>query len=85
MPLPMTTTSAVAGRFLVDLWPMRSGEGSVCQKESVDLGVGSEAGCPSLGRSGMVRAMMVAIGLVLLRCLCVKVSLKSCITGRCIS
>jgi hypothetical protein len=58
MPLPMMTTSAVAGRFLVDRWPSSSGEGSVCQNDLVEFGVGSPAGCPSLGRSGIVRAMM---------------------------
>jgi len=58
MPLPMMTTSAVAGRFLVDRWPRSSGEGSVCQNELVEFGTGSPAGCPSLGRSGIVRAMV---------------------------
>jgi hypothetical protein len=44
MPLPMITTSAVEGKFLVDRCPRSSGEGSVCQNESEDLGVGSAAG-----------------------------------------
>jgi hypothetical protein len=59
IPLPMITTSAEEGRPLVDRWPRSSGDGSVCQKESVDFGVGRPAGWLSLGRSGMVRAMFV--------------------------
>jgi hypothetical protein len=59
IPLPMITTSAVEGRSLVDRYPISNGEGSVCQNESVDFGVGSPAGWLSLGRSGMVRAMVV--------------------------
>lgn len=59
IPLPIIKTSAVAGRLLVDLWPRSSGDGSVCQNESLDFSVGREAGCPSLGRSGIVRAMVV--------------------------
>jgi hypothetical protein len=58
IPLPMITTSAEEGRPLVDRWPS-SGDGSVCQNESVDFGVGRPAGWLSLGRSGMVRAMVV--------------------------
>lgn len=58
MPLPIMTTSALGGRFLVDRWPRSNGEASVCQKELVELGTGSPAGCPSLGRSGIVRAMV---------------------------
>lgn len=58
IPLPIITTSAVAGNSLVDRWPRSSGDGSVCQKESVDFGVGRDAGCPSLGMSGIVRAMV---------------------------
>jgi hypothetical protein len=58
IPLPMITTSAVAGRSLVDRWPRSNLEGSECQKELLEFGVGSPAGCPSLGRSGIVRAMM---------------------------
>jgi hypothetical protein len=59
IPLPMITTSAEEGRPLVDRWPSSSGDGSVCQNESVDFGVGRPAGWLSLGRSGMVRAMAV--------------------------
>jgi hypothetical protein len=59
IPLPMTTTSAEEGRPLVERWPRSSGDGSVCQNESVDLGVGRPAGWLSLGRSGMVRAMVI--------------------------
>jgi hypothetical protein len=58
IPLPITTTSAVEGKFLVDRCPRSSGEGSVCQNESEDFGVGRAAGWSSLGRSGMVRAMV---------------------------
>lgn len=57
IPLPMITTSAVAGSSLVDRWPSSSGEGSECQKELLDFSVGNEVGWPSLGRSGIVRAM----------------------------
>jgi hypothetical protein len=59
IPLPMITTSAEDGRPLVDLWPRSSGDGLVCQNESVDFGVGRPAGWLSLGRSGMVRAIVV--------------------------
>jgi hypothetical protein len=58
IPLPIITTSAVAGRSLVDRWPRSRGEGSVCQKDLLEFGVGSPAGWPSLGRSGIVRAMV---------------------------
>ena len=58
IPLPIITTSAVEGKTLVDRCPRSSGDGSVCQKESVDFGVGSAAGWSSLGRSGIVRAMV---------------------------
>jgi hypothetical protein len=59
IPLPMITTSAEEGRPLVDRWPRSSGDGSVCQNESVDFGVGRPAGWLSLGRSGIVRAIVV--------------------------
>ena len=58
IPLPITTTSAVAGKSLVDRWSRSNGEGSECQKDLLEFGVGSPAGCPSLGRSGIVRAMV---------------------------
>jgi hypothetical protein len=58
IPLPITTTSAVVGKSLVDRWPRSNGEGSECQKDLLEFGVGSPAGCPSLGRSGIVRAMI---------------------------
>lgn len=58
IPLPIITTSVVEGKALVDRCPRSSGDGSVCQKESVDFGVGSAAGWSSLGRTPMLRAMM---------------------------
>ena len=58
IPLPMITTSAVEGRALVDRCPRSNGEGSLCQKESVDFGVGRAADWSSLGRSKILRAMM---------------------------
>lgn len=46
MPLPMITMSALRGRDGVVRWPRRTFEGSLCQKDLVELGVGR------LARSG---------------------------------
>lgn len=43
MPLPTMTISASAGRSSVVRCPMRNSFGSLCQKEFVEVGVGSVA------------------------------------------
>ena len=63
MPLPIMTTSAVEGRFLVDRWPMSSGEGSECQNDADEVGCGRSQGFLCLGISGFERDMVCLIDL----------------------
>ena len=47
IPDPTITMSASVGRFEVVRWPIRNSEGSLCQNEFVDFGVGRLAIFPS--------------------------------------
>ena len=40
MPEPTMTMSALSGSSEVVRWPKRNEDGSLCQKEAVDVGVG---------------------------------------------
>ena len=40
IPEPTMTTSASVGRYEVVRWPIRNFEGSLCQNEAVDSGLG---------------------------------------------
>lgn len=63
MPEPMITTSASFGKFRVERCAVSSGEGSECQKELVDDGVGRGQGEGSEGSGGLVRDMMEVVSL----------------------
>lgn len=52
------TTSAFSGKLRVERCAVRRGEGSQCQKESVDVDVGRGDGEGSEGRLGFSRDMV---------------------------
>ena len=55
IPLPMITTSALVGRFLVERWAVKSGEGCECQNELVDSVLGRLHGDLLRGIVGLSR------------------------------
>lgn len=61
MPLPITTTSAVPGKLRVVRWPSSNGEGSVCQNDFVDSGLGREHGCLWAGMSGFEMGIVMLL------------------------
>lgn len=64
IPLPMMTTSAISGKERVERWPRSSGEGSLCQKDCVDSGLGRSHGFLCVGISGRERGMFLDLFLI---------------------